>query len=128
MSPSVPPAPPTASAPEELGDLFTSLLAAGDVDTLAGLYTDDAVFVPSPGQTATGRDQVREALAGMHAAGARVSLELRHVHVVGDTAVLSNTATVTTPGALPMVTVTTEVVLRSAGAWRYLVDDPFFSA
>jgi uncharacterized protein (TIGR02246 family) len=120
-----------AREPGELAQLFMRHLTAGDLDALAALYADDAVFVPAPGSPVRGRAGIRDALAEMHRAGARIVLEPRAMHVAGDVAVFSNVATVSgaTPDGGEMVTTTTEVARRGPdGRWRYIVDDPFFSA
>jgi uncharacterized protein (TIGR02246 family) len=119
-----------ATTPEDLAPLFMRHFADGDLDALAALYTDDAVFVPAPGSPVRGRDAIRAALAQMHAAGAGISLTPRRSHVSGDLAVLSNIATVSgvAPDGSDLVAPTTEVARREAdGSWRYVLDDPFFS-
>ncbi|GAY07390.1 SgcJ/EcaC family oxidoreductase [Pseudonocardia sp. N23] len=120
-----------ATSPEDLAALFVRHFTEGDLDALAALYTDDAIFVVAPGTPVQGRAAISAALGQMRAAGASIALELRRVHVAGDTAVLSNTATVSgiTPDGSDVVAPTTEVMRREGdGSWRYVLDDPFFSA
>ena len=118
-----------AGAPDELGPLFMRFLDAGDLAGLVSLYEPRATFRPEPGRLVSGTDAIRESLRGYVEAGARLSLELRVIHTVGDLAVVSNRAEA--HGLLPegevLSTTTTEVVRRQPdGRWLYVVDDPFF--
>jgi uncharacterized protein (TIGR02246 family) len=119
-----------AASPTELSPLFTDLFARGEMEELAALYTEDALFVPGPGQEARGRMEIAAALSAMRNAGATIELETRRVDVAGDVAVLSNTATVygLNPDGSPLVAPTTELLRRQPdGTWLYAVDNPFFS-
>ena len=72
---------------------------------------------------------IRESLRGYIDAGARLSLQPRTIHTVGDIALLSNRAEVRglRPDGEVLSTTTIEVVRRQAdGRWLYVVDDPFF--
>ena len=119
----------TAATPEQLGPLFTRYLAAGDLAGLVSLYEPAATLQPEPGRVVSGTDAIREGLRAYVEAGARVSLEQRAIHVMGDLALLSNWATA--EGLLPdgavLTTTTTEVARRQPdGRWLYVIDDPFF--
>lgn len=121
----------SASTPEELGMLFMKNLAAGDLEGLVSLYEPQATFVPAPGVVVSGAEAIRDSLRGYIERGARISLELRKIHTVGDLAVLSSLATATGvgPGGEELTTTTTEVARRQPdGRWLYVVDDPFFAA
>jgi uncharacterized protein (TIGR02246 family) len=116
----------TARSPHELADLFMRLYSADDIDTLVTCYEDDAVFVPAPGQEARGRTQIAAALQGMRSAGFTIELAPAKLLEAGDTAVLSNMATVRGPG-VDVTAPTIEVVRRQAdGNWRWIADDPGF--
>lgn len=63
-------------------------------------------------------------------AGAKIQLQARRVHVVGELALISNDATVSgaTPDGAPVISTSTEIARRgSDGSWRYVLDDPYFS-
>lgn len=118
-----------AENPEQLAVEFSRRLARRDVDGLTALYDPDAVFVPSPGHAARGRDEIRAALAGMVDARVTVDLQPHSSHVLADQALLANKATVRSAGTDEVQTmVSTEVLRRRAdGRWFYVVDDPFFA-
>ncbi|MDG3017025.1 nuclear transport factor 2 family protein [Speluncibacter jeojiensis] len=117
-----------AVAPDELAELFTAYFNGGDLDALVALYEPSALFFAGPGEPSRGRDQIAVSLRVMFDAEATIRLEQRRIRVVGDVAVISNNATVTT-GWDTAVTVTTEVARRQVdGTWLYVLDDPFFSA
>jgi ketosteroid isomerase-like protein len=118
-----------ATSPEGLAQLFVDFLAASDLDGLVSLYEPTATFQPEPGQLVSGTAAIRESLRKYVKAGARISLDTRKLHVVGDLALMSSRAKV--EGLLPdgelLATTTTEVVRRQPdGRWLYVVDDPFF--
>jgi uncharacterized protein (TIGR02246 family) len=108
--------------------LFTEYLEAGDLEGLVSLYAPNAHFVPTPGNHAVGTDAIRKTLTGLIDHGVRIKLELRDIRLVGDVALVSNTATVTGVAPEPVVTNTSEILRRQPdGGWVHVVDDPFFS-
>ncbi|MBF6230602.1 nuclear transport factor 2 family protein [Nocardia farcinica] len=119
-----------AATPEELATLFTRYFNAGDLDGLLSLYEPGAVLFPMPGERRTGLDAIRESLRGMLDSGARIELTVRGVHVAGELALIANDSVLT--GAGPdgtLVSTTTEIARRgSDGSWRYVLDDPYFTA
>ncbi|MEV0298313.1 nuclear transport factor 2 family protein [Nocardia sp. NPDC050710] len=120
-----------AATPEQLGRLFMRNLAARDLDGLVSLYEPEATFVPAPGVVVSGTAAIRDSLRGYIERGARINLELRKVHTVGDLATMSSVATATGvgPNGDVLTTTTTEVLRRQPdGRWLYVVDDPFFGA
>jgi len=118
-----------ATSPEGLAPLFVDFLAAGDLDGLVSLYEPAATFQPEPGHLVSGTAAIRESLGRYVAAGARISLVTRKLHLVGDLALMSCRAKVEglLPGGELLATTTTEVARRQPdGRWLYVVDDPFF--
>jgi ketosteroid isomerase-like protein len=118
-----------ATSPEGLARLFVDFLATGDLDGLVSLYEPTATFQPEPSQLVSGTAAIRESLRKFVEAGARISLDPRKLHLVGDLALMSSRAKV--EGLLPdsklLATTTTEVARRQPdGRWLYVVDDPFF--
>ena len=118
-----------ATSPEGLARLFVDFLETGNLDGLVSLYEPDATLQPEPGRLVSGTAAIRESLRKYVEAGARISLDTRKVHLVGDLALMSCRAKV--DGLLPdgelLATTTTEVARRQPdGRWLYVVDDPFF--
>ena len=118
-----------ATSPEGLARLFVDFLATGDLDGLVSLYEPDATLQPEPGRLVSGTAAIRESLRKYVEAGARISLDTRKLHLVGDLALMSCRAKV--DGLLPdgelLAATTTEVARRQPdGRWLYVVDDPFF--
>ena len=73
--------------PEPLLELFGQCVRAGDLDGLVALYAPDAVFIPSPGAPVlTGRDAIRNALAGLLGLKPTMNFKVRQTLMVGDTA------------------------------------------
>jgi uncharacterized protein (TIGR02246 family) len=104
-------------------------LQAGDLDGLVSLYEPAAHFIPTPGTHLVGTTAIREGLQQLIDSGARLDLEMRAVRRVGDIALLSNTATLTsaTPNGTPVISITTEILRRQPdGGWVHVIDDPFF--
>jgi len=102
---------------------------AGDARAIAELYEDDAIFVmPSSEIVAKGRDAIREAWAGLIAAGQADSVDIieRDEQVVGDVAYAHQHGVIRgkvdgEPVEIPFRT--TEVMRRgSDGSWRYVID------
>ena len=117
-----------AETPEQAAVLFMEYLAARDLEGLVSLYEPDAHFVPEPGVHATGEAAIRQALQNLLDSGAGLTLEPRDSRIVGDIALMSNTATLSPVGSPPVISDTTEVLRRQPdGTWAYVVDDPFFS-
>jgi len=118
-----------ATSPEGLARLFVDFLETGDLDGLVSLYEPHATLQPEPGRLVSGTAAIRESLRKYVEAGARISLDTRKLHLVGDLALMSCRAKV--DGLLPdgelLATTTTEVARRQPdGRWLYVVDDPFF--
>ncbi|MFI9761409.1 nuclear transport factor 2 family protein [Streptomyces sp. NPDC051963] len=117
-----------AETPEQVGALFMEYLQAGDLEGLVSLYDPNAHFVPEPGNHAVGTDAIRNALRQLIDSGAKLKLEPRELRVVGDVALVSNTATLTGATPEPVVSNTTEILRRHPeGGWVHVVDDPFFT-
>jgi len=121
----------SARTPEECDTLFERHLNAGDLDALVGLYEPGATLVMAPGEASVGHAAIREALGGLIAQKARLTLTVAQVLRAGDdVAVLYGEwhGHYTDPdGALAEVAgQSVEVVRRQAdGTWRFAIDDPF---
>ena len=63
-----------ASEPAQVIEDFIKLFNSGDLDGLVrDMYEDDAVLVPSPGTSATGKAAIREALQGFLSMGGNIT-------------------------------------------------------
>ena len=110
-------------------EAWQKAMLAGDVDAIAELYADDAIFyMPSMEIFAEGKAAIREAWAGIVALGPIDSIDIieRREHVVGDHAFAHQHGVLKgvlegEPTEIPFRT--TEVMRRGEdGTWRYVVD------
>ena len=89
------------TAIKAINDAWGSNYNAGDADTMANLYAEDAVLMPPGTPAASGRDAIREFLKGdttaSQAAGLtfHVSSDADAIHVSGDMALQNGNYTVT---------------------------------
>ena len=120
-----------AKTPEECDTLFERYLNAGDLDALADLYEPDAVLVPNPGESAVGREAIRETLGGFVAAKAEIRLRVGQVLRAGeDLAMIYGdwSGHFTDPDGVRVAIAgqSVEVVRRQPdGTWRFVLDDPY---
>jgi ketosteroid isomerase-like protein len=109
---------------------FSELLGEGRVDALLELYDDGAAFVPEPGRTVSGRDEIRGELEQLVAMEPRMSGSVEQVLQAGDTALvayrwrLEGTAPDGTPIRLDGIS--SDVLRRRPdGSWGVIIDDPY---
>jgi uncharacterized protein (TIGR02246 family) len=119
--------------PEAVIERFSELLAAGDLEAMMELYEPDAAFAPQPGETVTGRDQIRAALEGFLAVKPRMDGTIEKVLEAGDTALVTNRWRLagTAPDGTPVrMAATSADVLRRRpdGSWGIVIDDPWGAA
>jgi len=119
-----------ARRPEEVDQLFAQAFSAGDLEALVALYEPDAALVPQPGQVATGREAIREALQGFLTLCGEFRMEVKGVVETGDFALVRSNWSLS--GAGPggcLVDLSgrgAEVVRRQPdGSWLYVIDNPF---
>ncbi|MEE2840687.1 MAG: nuclear transport factor 2 family protein [Acidobacteriota bacterium] len=65
-----------AHSPEELDQLFSEALNAGDLDALVALYEPQAVFVSEPGQTVAGTAAIREVLGTFVSMNPKITMDV----------------------------------------------------
>ena len=111
-------------------DAFARACEAGNVDAVLALYTDDAIVVwPGAGEEGKGKAAIEELATGFCKGARNLKLTLKSLDVIGldDT----HAATVghwegasTGPGGKRMTGAirATEVLVKSDGGWRYLID------
>ena len=120
-------------SPEEMDQVWADAFNAGDGEAVLALYEPGAAFVVPTGEVVEGLEAIGQVLAGF--APLKPSIELRTNKVVraGDTAIVYSSFTVaaTAPDgtALEMSGDPTVVLREQAdGTWRFLIDDPGWSA
>jgi uncharacterized protein (TIGR02246 family) len=119
--------------PAAVIERFAELLADGDLEGMLELYEPDAAFAPQPGETVTGREQIRSALEGFLAVKPRMDGTIEKVLEAGDTALVTNRWRLagTAPDGTPVrMAATSADVLRrrSDGSWGIVIDDPWGAA
>lgn len=122
--------------PTKLADvhpIFEAAFNNGDLDALVDLYEPNAILVPSPGQPALGKDQIRAALQAFLAMRPAIRIQTSAVLETGDGLGLTS-GKWSLKGAGPdgqtveMAGVSAEVLRRQVdGRWLYVIDNPFAS-
>jgi len=117
-----------AQTPQDVPRLIIEALNAQDLEAALSLYEDDAIFVPEPGVTATGREEIREALAGFLALKPTGTIETKTTDLAGDIALLhspwTQVGTDEDGSEVSFSGITAEVVRQQAdGTWKYVIDD-----
>jgi uncharacterized protein (TIGR02246 family) len=119
--------------PETTIERFSELLAMGDLEAMLELYEPDAAFSPQPGETVTGRAEIRAALESFLAVRPRMEGRIEKVLQAGDTALVANRWRLsgTAPDGSPveMAATSADVLRRRAdGSWGIVIDDPWGAA
>jgi uncharacterized protein (TIGR02246 family) len=119
--------------PEAVIEQFAELLAEGDLEGMLNLYEPDAAFAPQPGESVTGRDEIRAALESFLAVTPRMNGTIEKVLQAGDTALVANRwrLTGTSPDGSPveMAGTSADVLRRRPdGSWGIVIDDPWGAA
>jgi ketosteroid isomerase-like protein len=113
----------SATTPEQLARNFVQAFNHGDLETILSLFEPDALLAPQPGQTVSGADGLRGALAGFLGLNASFDLTLRRVLSTGDMALIIGDWRLAEAG---LAGTTADVAHRdAAGVWRYVIDNPF---
>ena len=119
-----------ATRPEQCDLMMCAAINAGNLDEAVALYEPNAALIPEVGKTVTGTAAIREALAGMIAMNADITVEVPLVVESGDTALLHSQYVFkgTGPDGSPvnMEGKGVEIVRRQAdGTWKFIIDNPF---
>jgi len=110
----------------QLHAAFVAAFNARDLETLLDLYEVDATLVPQPGLTATGHDQIRQALNAFMGMGGQLQLDTTSLLVSGNVALLRGAYHLKSGDQVLLAGNTIEVVRRhSDGNWYYVIDNPF---
>lgn len=115
--------------PEDVIRGFAKRLNRGDVQGALELYEPEAIFVPEPGTTVTGRERIREALEGFAALKPTLTGEIQGVREGGGVALVLNRWHLDgqgPEGPVEMSGTSADVLRRQKdGSWRVLIDDPW---
>ena len=119
--------------PEAVIEQFAELLVEGDLEGMLKLYEPDAAFAPQPGESVTGRDEIRAALESFLAVRPRMEGPIEKVVEAGETALVANRwrLTGTAPDGSPveMAGTSADVLRRRPdGSWGIVIDDPWGAA
>ena len=120
-----------ANEPGQMHELFGKFFNSKDVDGLLSLYEPDAVLLQGGGQTASGTDQLREALGAFLAMDVTIEFGANAVTAQsGDTALTHGSWKLVTKDGQPAGEGRTAEVLRRGadGQWRYILDNPWGTA
>lgn len=113
-----------AKSPEEICELFQQYMAAGDLESLRGIYDPEVVFVNQAGELKKGWEGLKHELAPFAAAKATFEFSNKGIVQSGDIALMHTEWKVSSPQ--PMSLYATEVARRQPdGTWRWLIGDPF---
>jgi uncharacterized protein (TIGR02246 family) len=120
----------TDARPEAVIERFSELLVRGDLEGMLALYEPDATFAPQPGESVSGREAIRAALAGFLAVRPRMEGTVEKVLEAGDTALVANrwrlSGTAPDGSPLTMAATSADVLRRRPdGSWRIVIDDPW---
>ena len=123
----------TVRQPEDMHRAFTTAFNADDLDALMALYEPDAGLAPAPGQTVSGTDAIRSALAGFLALHGQMTITTLRVVPSGDFALLHGSwilvGTDQHGKAVELTGRNTEVVRRQhEDGWGFIIDNPFGDA
>jgi uncharacterized protein (TIGR02246 family) len=118
------------ASPEQVPAAFDAAFNTGDIDTLIGLFTDDATMRMADGKSVvSGRSELRERLSELLIMSPQIRNQVKRSIVNGDVALvlLDWTLTVTLPNGQPAGTrgTATQVMARgNDGVWRLRISNP----
>ncbi|HKP18415.1 MAG TPA: nuclear transport factor 2 family protein [Gaiellaceae bacterium] len=116
--------------PEEMNGAFAEAVSSGEVERVLALYEPEALLAPRPGVRASGREEIRAALAELVALGGTMASRNVWCMQVGELALLQGewhlAGTAPDGSPLELSSRTAEVVRRQAdGSWLYVIDHAF---
>ena len=114
----------TTETPIDLVRRFCSAWAEGDLDALMAFFADDAVYHNIPIAPVTGKDDIRNTIAGFTAGVDKVEFRVHHIAADGDVVLTERVDAFVTPTItieLPVMG-TFEVRDGKIAAWRDYFD------
>jgi uncharacterized protein (TIGR02246 family) len=115
-----------ATEPGQLMGQLAEFFNAGDLEGLASLYEDGAVFIPEPGTVCSDADGLRAAFQGFLDTKGTLTVGSTSAVVQGDLALTHGHWRLDIPGGEALEHTSAEVARRQPdGTWRYAIDNPY---
>jgi uncharacterized protein (TIGR02246 family) len=120
----------STATPEQVLESIVTGINSGDLESLMGLYENEAAFAAQPGSLAHGAAGIREALTGFISMNGELDLEVTHVLEAGDVALVIGVWSFngTGPDGEPvrLAARNADVLRRQEdGTWRFVIDNPW---
>lgn len=113
-----------AQKPEDLGQLFSQAMKAGDLDAVLALYEPGAAMPDRQGGVHTGTDALRQGMAPLATMKPDITIETERVIIAGDIALSHHRWSMAGPA--PMSGRAVDVARRQPdGTWLMVIDDAF---
>lgn len=111
------------TAIQDIADQYQKAWGSHDAKKISSMFTEDATYVGSMGQVATGRDQIQQVVTQEHQgplAKSSVEIEVRSVRLLSpDTAVVDSHATISGAAAqMPSNLHVTTLAHKQQGEWK----------
>lgn len=117
------------ATPQDVARAWGDAYAARDLEAMMGLFEDDAVWVSAEGDVVAGTEAIRDVFADFLAIDATYHADPPRVSRSGDLALLSGRWRLhgRDAGGEPVDITgrTADVLRRTDGGWRYVIDSPF---
>jgi uncharacterized protein (TIGR02246 family) len=115
-----------ATEPSQVIEQFSECFNSGDLDGLASLYEDGAVFIPEPGTVLSDAAGLRAAIQGFLDTKGTLTIVSTSAVVKGDLALTHSHWRLDIPGGEALEHTSAEVARRqSDGTWKYAIDNPY---
>jgi uncharacterized protein (TIGR02246 family) len=115
-----------ATEPGQVIEQFTECFNSGDLEGLASLYEDGAVFIPEPGTVSSDAAGLRAGLQGFLETKGTLTIVSTSALVKGDLALTHSHWRLDIPGGEALEHTSAEVARRQPdGTWKYALDNPF---
>jgi uncharacterized protein (TIGR02246 family) len=115
-----------ATEPGQVIEKFAEFFNSGDLEGLASLYEDGAVFIPEPGTVRSDAAGLRAAYQGFLDTKGTVTIVSTSALVKGDLALTHAHWRLDIPGGQALEHTSAEVARRQPdGTWRYAIDNPY---
>jgi len=114
-----------AKTPQWICSLFKRYMAAGDLDSVLGLYDEEAVFLNQSGEAKRSRQGLKEELAPFAAEKARFEFKVRQVIQSGDIALMHTDWKVSSLNHQASLRAIEVARRQPDGTWRWLIGDSY---
>ncbi|HEY7095598.1 MAG TPA: nuclear transport factor 2 family protein [Terriglobales bacterium] len=114
----------SAKSPEQICELFKQYMAAGEIESLLGIYDAEVVFLNQSREAKRGREELRPELARLAAAKPKFEYNIKQIVQSGDIALMHTEWNVSSQETMRSYAI--EVARRQPdGTWQWLIGDPF---